>query len=45
LKVAFRLYERCGFMLSDFDACLYRGVMPGTREIALFWYLLFEGSQ
>jgi ribosomal protein S18 acetylase RimI-like enzyme len=38
---ACRLYERCGFLLGGFDACLYRGVMPGTREIALFWYLLF----
>ena len=38
---ACRLYERCGFVLGGFDACLYRGVMPGTREIALFWYLLF----
>lgn len=40
---ACRLYERCGFVLGGFDACLYRGVMPGTREIALFWYLLFQG--
>jgi streptothricin acetyltransferase len=38
---ACRLYERCGFVLGGFDACLYRGVMLGTREIALFWYLLF----
>ena len=38
---ACRLYESCGFVLGGFDACLYRGVMPGTREIALFWYLLF----
>jgi hypothetical protein len=38
---ACRLYERCSFVLGGFDACLYRGVMPGTREIALFWYLLF----
>ncbi len=37
---ACRLYESCGFILGGFDACLYRGVMPGTREIALFWYLL-----
>lgn len=41
--VACRLYESCGFVLGGFDACLYRGVMPGTREIALFWYLLFQG--
>jgi GNAT superfamily N-acetyltransferase len=38
---ACRLYESCGFVLSGFDACLYRGIMPGTREIALFWYLVF----
>jgi streptothricin acetyltransferase len=38
---ACRLYESCGFILEGFDACLYRGAMPGTREIALFWYLLF----
>jgi GNAT superfamily N-acetyltransferase len=41
---ACRLYERCGFVLGGFDACLYRGVMPGTHEIALFWYLLFSAS-
>ncbi len=39
--VACRLYASCGFVLGGFDACLYRGVIPGTREIALFWYLLF----
>ncbi len=38
---ACRLYESSGFVLGGFDACLYRRVMPGTREIALFWYLLF----
>ncbi len=38
---ACRLYASCGFGLGGFDACLYRGIMPGTREIALFWYLLF----
>lgn len=38
---ACRLYARCGFVLGGFDAYLYRGVAPGTREIALFWYLLF----
>ena len=26
-----RLYASCGFVLGGFDACLYRGVMPGTR--------------
>ena len=38
---ACRLYARCGFELGGFDGYLYRGVAPGTREIALFWYLLF----
>jgi len=38
---ACRLYARCGFVLGGFDSYLYRGVAPGTREIALFWYLLF----
>ena len=38
---ACRLYERCGFVLGGLDGYLYRGVMPGTREIALFWYLMF----
>lgn len=38
---ACRLYEQCGFVLGGMDAYLYRGVMPGTNEIALFWYLIF----
>ena len=38
---ACQLYESCGFALGGLDGYLYRGVMPGTREIALFWYLLF----
>ena len=38
---ACRLYESCGFVLGGFDGYLYRGAMPGTREIALFWYLVF----
>ena len=38
---ACRLYESCGFFLGGFDGYLYRGVMPGTREIALVWYLVF----
>jgi len=36
---ACRLYERLGFTLGGFDRFLYRGEMPETREIALFWYL------
>jgi streptothricin acetyltransferase len=38
---ACKLYESCGFVLGGFDSYLYRGALPGTREIALFWYLLF----
>ena len=37
---ACRLYEACGFTLGGFDRFLYQGEMPGTREIALFWYLM-----
>ena len=39
---ACRLYEACGFVLGGLDTHLYRGAMPGTQEIALFWYLLFS---
>jgi ribosomal protein S18 acetylase RimI-like enzyme len=39
---ACRFYESCGFSLGGFDRHLYRGIDPDTREIALFWYLLFE---
>jgi len=34
---ACKLYERLGFTLGGFDRFLYRGEMPETREIALFW--------
>jgi streptothricin acetyltransferase len=33
---ACRLYARCGLQLGGFDACLYRGIQPGTDEIALY---------
>ncbi|HTY09222.1 MAG TPA: GNAT family N-acetyltransferase [Candidatus Edwardsbacteria bacterium] len=39
---ACRLYQRCGFTLGGFDRFLYRGLDPGTEEIALYWYLTFE---
>ena len=39
---ACKLYESCGFTLGGFDRFLYQGEMPGTREIALFWYLMLE---
>jgi streptothricin acetyltransferase len=38
---ACRLYARCGLQLGGFDTCLYRGILPGTDEIALYWYLIF----
>lgn len=37
---ACKLYEAMGFTLGGFDTCLYRGEMPDTHEIALFWYLM-----
>jgi ribosomal protein S18 acetylase RimI-like enzyme len=40
--VACRLYQRCGFTLGGFDRFLYQGLQPGTPEIALYWYLIFE---
>ena len=41
---ACRLYESCGFQLGGFDRYLYQATMPGTGEIALYWYLLFEND-
>ncbi|MFE0013606.1 GNAT family N-acetyltransferase [Mesorhizobium sp. NPDC059054] len=38
---ACRFYERQGFQLGGIDRFFYRGLHPGTREIALFWYLPF----
>jgi ribosomal protein S18 acetylase RimI-like enzyme len=42
--LACRLYESCGFQLGGFDRYLYQATMPGTEEIALYWYLLFEND-
>ncbi|MBY4897016.1 GNAT family N-acetyltransferase [Cupriavidus sp. AU9028] len=39
---ACRFYRRYGFRLGGYDRYLYRGLEPGTREVALFWYLPFE---
>lgn len=39
---ACRFYASLGFKLGGFDRYVYRAVMPGTDEIALYWYLLFE---
>jgi streptothricin acetyltransferase len=41
---ACKLYEACGFTLGGFDRYLYRGEMPDTREIALFWYLMLAND-
>lgn len=41
---ACRFYDRYGFVLGGFDRCLYRGLQPDTREVALFWYLTFEAA-
>ena len=41
---ACKFYERCGFQLGGFDKYLYKGINPETDEIALYWYLLFEGT-
>lgn len=38
---ACQLYAACGFRLLGFDAGLYRATLPGTDEIALYWYLDF----
>lgn len=37
---ACRLYQSQGFVLAGFDANLYRGLDPASREVALFWYLV-----
>ena len=38
---ACKLYESCGFVLSGFDRNVYKAMNPNTREIALYWYLIF----
>ena len=34
------LYESCGFELGGFDRYLYKGLHPGTEEVALYWYFI-----
>lgn len=41
---ACRFYESLGFELCGFDASLYRGFDPDTREVALFFYLMFPSA-
>ena len=38
---ACRFYENFGFKLGGFDRYLYQATMPGTEEVALYWYLFF----
>ena len=38
---ACELYASCGFVLSGFDRNVYKAINPNTREIALYWYLIF----
>lgn len=38
---ACRFYTRQGFVLGGYDQHLYKGLLPGTRETALFFYRFF----
>lgn len=38
---ACRLYEKFGFVVGGVDHLSYRGIDPQTREVAIFWYLIF----
>jgi streptothricin acetyltransferase len=38
---ACQFYEHFGFKLGGFDRFLYQAVIPGTEEVAIFWYLIF----
>jgi streptothricin acetyltransferase len=38
---ACRFYESQGFILGGFDRLLYSATLPGTQEMALFYYLIF----
>jgi streptothricin acetyltransferase len=35
------LYQSAGFVLSGFDRNVYKAINPDTKEIALYWYLIF----
>jgi len=35
------LYQKYGFVLSGFDRNVYHAINPNTKEIALYWYLIF----
>jgi ribosomal protein S18 acetylase RimI-like enzyme len=38
---ACKFYAHFGFKLGGFDRYLYQAVMPGTQEVAMYWYLTF----
>jgi ribosomal protein S18 acetylase RimI-like enzyme len=38
---ACNLYQNCGFVLGGFDRHVYKAMNPGTKETALYWYLIF----
>ncbi|MGV0757691.1 GNAT family N-acetyltransferase [Tistrella mobilis] len=37
-------YRRYGFVLGGYDRHLYSGIHSSSREVALFWYLIFPTS-
>jgi streptothricin acetyltransferase len=39
---ACKLYESCGFTIGGIDNSLYKGLEPQTKEIAIYWYFLFD---
>ncbi len=41
---ACRFYARYGFELAGYDRYLYTALNPGTREVALYWYLRFDAD-
>ncbi|WP_397452226.1 GNAT family N-acetyltransferase [Pseudomonas sp. NA-150] len=42
---ACKLYERCGYVVGGVDHLLYRAIDPGSREMAIFWYLIFDQAE
>jgi len=42
---ACRFYKSCGFVLGGFDTYLYHAATLYADEIALFWYLVFDGDK
>ncbi len=39
---ACRFYARFGFVPGGFDRLLYTATLPGSAELALYWYLIFS---